>query len=63
MKTKKYTAIIAESYLEQQFLMARFQDVYWRHIEGGRKLLFYVPESKSVDLEIALEDWRKRAVK
>jgi hypothetical protein len=63
MKTKKYTAIIAESYYEEQFLMARFQDVYWRHTEGGGGIIFYVPEDRTVDIKIALEDWRKRVAK
>lgn len=60
MKVKKYIAIIAESYIEEQFVMARFSDVYWRHKEGGEGIVFYVPEERMVDIEIALEDWRKR---
>jgi hypothetical protein len=52
MKYKKMIAVQAESYVEEQALLSRFPNAYWRPSdEGSGFAIFYVPEGHVMTLK------------
>ena len=57
MKHKAVIQITAESYAEQQYIMAKFPSAVWVTLSEERTL-FYVPYAEYNEVKKAINEWR-----
>ena len=58
MKYKMCYEVIADNYLEEQFLLSKFPDSIWFITEKNTR--FYIPKQHKTELVNAIGEWKER---
>jgi hypothetical protein len=61
MKHKIVIEIITENYAEQQFILSRFPEAFWR-VPVGERTIFHLPYEKDVNEKVrrTLQEWEMK---